>query len=103
MDELIAKYLAGEASQEETARVLQWQQQSELNRQYIEQFNTIFSHAASVKTLQSFDTDAAWLRVKKTLAKEAQVVQFPPQTRNYSLYWKVAAGLLLTVLAGVYF
>ncbi|MGC3948503.1 MAG: FecR domain-containing protein [Chryseolinea sp.] len=103
MDELIAKYLAGEASQEETARVVQWQNQSEVNRQYVEQFNTIFAHAASVKNLQSFDTDAAWMRVKKTLDKETPVVQFPPQSRNFSLYWKVAAGLLLTILAGVYF
>jgi ferric-dicitrate binding protein FerR (iron transport regulator) len=102
MDELIAKYLAGEATQEETGRVLQWQEQSEHNRQYVEQLSTIFSRAASVKNLQSFDTDAAWTRVKKSLDTKAHVVQFPPPTRNYNLYWKVAAGLLLTVLAGVY-
>ncbi|MEJ1241103.1 FecR domain-containing protein [Chryseolinea sp. T2] len=104
MDELIAKYLAGEASQEETAHVVAWQKESEVNRQYVEQFNAIFSHAASVKSFQSFDTDAAWLRVKSTLEKDTKVVQFPsPQKRDFNLYWKIAAGLLLTVLAGVYF
>lgn len=102
MDELIAKYLAGEASQEESAQVLAWQKQSEENRLYVEHFNRIFTHAPAVSELQEFDTDAAWLRVKSRLSKDARVVQLAPGKNNMSLYWKIAAGLLLTVLAGVY-
>lgn len=103
MDELIAKYLAGEASQEESAQVLAWQKQSDENRLYVEQFNRIFNHASDLGELQEFDTDAAWLRVRSRLSKDTKVVQLPPQKNNMSLYWKIAAGLLLTVLAGVYF
>ena len=102
MDQLIAKYLAGESSQEESAQVLAWQKQSGENRRYVEHFNRIFTHAPAVSELQEFDTDAAWLRVKSRLSKETRVVQFPPRKNNMSLYWKIAAGLLLTVLAGVY-
>jgi transmembrane sensor len=103
IDELIAKYLAGEASQEETGIVQAWKERSQSNRQYVEQFSTIFSHSTAAKDLQSFDTDAAWLRVKKGLDKDPGVIQFPPQRRERSLYWKIAAGLLLTLLAGIYF
>lgn len=103
IDELIAKYLAGEASQEETGFVEAWSEQSAANRQYVAEFSTIFSRASTVKDLQDFDTDAAWSRVKKALDKDMHVVQFPPQRKDYSLYWKIAAGLLLTVLAGTYF
>ena len=103
MDELIAKYLAGEASQEETAIVQAWKAHSPGNSQYIEQLNTIFSKAAVVKDLQHFDTDAAWNRVKKSLDSNGRVVQFPPPAKDRSLYWKIAAGLLITVIAGIYF
>lgn len=109
IDELIAKYLAGEASREESALVDAWQRQSEANRRYVDEFNTIFARASAVKDLQSFDTDAAWARVKQHIAgrqrsdEGARVVSFPSQSNNRSLYWKIAAGLLLTVMAGIYF
>jgi ferric-dicitrate binding protein FerR (iron transport regulator) len=103
MDELIAKYLAGEASQEETAVIQAWKAQSAGNSQYIEQLGTIFSKAAAVKDLQQFDTDAAWNRVRKSLDTNTRVVQFPTPARDRSLYWKIAAGLLITVIACIYF
>lgn len=109
MDELIAKYLAGEASREETASVEAWKQQSIENRRYVEQFHAIFARASSARELQSFDTDAAWDRVKKNIDAQRQseeggrVVPLPSPGNNRSLYWKIAAGLLLTIMAGVYF
>lgn len=103
IDELIAKYLAGEASEEETAFVEAWKEEDPGNREYVEQVSTIFSRVPAVKNLQQFDTDVAWARVKKNLEKEGRVVRFPTVSNNRSLYWKVAAGILLTVLAAFYF
>ena len=103
IDELIAKYLAGEASREEADLVEAWKAEDPSNRQYVEQVSTIFSRASAVKSLQHFDTDAAWARLKKGLDKNERVIQFPAPGKDRSLYWKVAAGLLLTILAGVYF
>lgn len=102
IDDLIAKYLAGEASSDEIARVNAWKEESVHNRQYVDQFSKIFSHASSAKDLQTFDTDAAWLKVKQNLGHDRKVVKFPAPGSSRSLYWRIAAGLLLTVLAGVY-
>lgn len=102
IDDLIAKYLAGEASSDEITRVEAWKEQSVLNRQYVDQFSTIFSHAAAAKDHQTFDTDAAWSKVKQSLEHDRKVVRFPAPASNRSLYWKIAAGFLLTVLAGIY-
>ena len=41
--------------------------------------------------------------MKKGVEKDGRAVQFPASGKDRSLYWKVAAGLLLTILAGVYF
>lgn len=103
IDDLIVKWLAGEASQEEIAQVDAWTARSEVNRRYAEQFRTIFSRSSAVEELQSFDTDEAWSRLKSKMDKDRRVVQFPAPHRDRSLYWKVAAGLLITILAGVYF
>jgi transmembrane sensor len=103
IDELIAKFLAGEASQEETAYVEAWKEEDPANRQYIDQVSTIFSRVSEAKNLHQFDTDAAWVRVKKGLKQDDRVVQFPAPGRQRSLYWRIAAGLLLTILASVYF
>jgi transmembrane sensor len=103
IDELIARYLAGEASQEESAFVEAWKNDDPANHHYLEQVSTIFSRASAVKNLQHFDTDAAWERMRNGLEKDGRVVQFPTSGNNRSLYWKVAAGILLTILAGVYF
>lgn len=103
IDELIAKFLAGEASEEETALLETWRARNAENSRYIEQFNTIFSSASRAKELQSFDTDAAWLRVKQAIRKDQREIAFPTPAKDRSLYWKVAAGLLLTIMAGVFF
>lgn len=102
IDELIAKYLAGEATQEETHQVHSWREKSVLNRQYMAQFEVIFKGASAAKDLQVFDTDAAWRKVKASLKDDRRVIPMPVSRPNRALYWQVAAGFLITLLAGVY-
>ncbi|MFZ1809137.1 MAG: FecR domain-containing protein [Cyclobacteriaceae bacterium] len=96
IDDLIGKYLSGEASEHERTQVEGWIAIDDSNKNRFNQFKLIFERARLVKDTQVFDTDKAWLRVKSKLAKpRAKTIQFSP-------YWnalRVAAALLVT--AGV--
>jgi transmembrane sensor len=103
IDELIGKYLAHETSREESALVESWIAQREDNRIYFQQLKTIFDRASAVKESQQFDTDAAWNKVRSKLQhrKEATTIPMPPPASGFSLFWKIAASII--VLLGVGF
>lgn len=103
IDELIGKYLAGEAAADETAWLETWLGKDPSNRRYFEQFQTIFQRAASVKQLQEFDTDAAWTKLRSALKTPGRTVPFTapaPQRSTLSIVWRVAAGILLLLGIG---
>lgn len=95
IDELIGKYLAGEATAAEQAKVNQWIAKSPSNEKYFEQLKTVFQRAAAVKEHQQFDTDAAWIKLKAQLKKRvAKTVTLKP-ANNAAKYWRAAAAVLL--------
>jgi ferric-dicitrate binding protein FerR (iron transport regulator) len=105
IDELIGKYLAGEAATEEIATVENWAAQSDENRQYVRHFETIFSRATSVKDVHTFDTDAAWERLRLSLAKKSdKTIQLPatPATAPPVWRWSIAASIVIALGIGLY-
>ncbi|MEJ7645240.1 MAG: FecR domain-containing protein [Chryseolinea sp.] len=104
IDELIGKYLAGEAALEEIGIVKNWAGQSAENLQYVKHFETIFHQAPGAKDVHTFDTDAAWERLNKSLAKRsAKTVQFTPRPDSSKLWrWSIAASVILAIGIGLY-
>jgi len=99
IDELIGKYLAGEASADEAEQVEMWARQSEANQKHLHQVEVIFQKASTVKQWQEFDTDAAWNKVKSKIQKsEGKVI--PLQRSGFSLL-KIAASLVFVLGAGL--
>ncbi|MBT1712240.1 FecR domain-containing protein [Fulvivirgaceae bacterium PWU5] len=108
IDELIGKYLAGEATAEEAARIEAWEHASEANVRYMHQFRTIFDKACTVKTLQTFDTDAAWNNLQRKMRSQQGTTEAPardnvrtlhaPAHRN--LYLRIAASVLILLGVG---
>lgn len=97
IDDLIGKYLSGEASTEERTQVEQWIAINDSNKAHFDHFKLIFEKAKAVNEIQSFDVDAAWIKVKSKMHRPRgkQVSFFP--------YWnvlKVAAVLLVAVGLG---
>jgi ferric-dicitrate binding protein FerR (iron transport regulator) len=102
IDNLIGKYLAGEATAEEAARVEAWERASEANGRYISQFRVIFDKACAIKDLQTFHTDAAWDNLKRKIqAPTGKVKTLEPPAGNFS-FLRIAASVLI-VLGGGYF
>lgn len=95
IDELIAKYVAGEATPDETSFVDAWILKHDDNRKYFHQLQLIFN-STQQSSVQSFNTDAAWNSVKKKLeAKKVKTIAFEPSHTNRSLLLKIAASIIV--------
>ncbi len=107
IDELIGKYLAGEATAEEFAQVELWAKVNEANRRYLDQVSFVFEKASAIKDSQYFDEDAAWNKVKAKLKdKESKTVNFKPgpsgSTKGFQLFWRVAASVIIAIGIGYF-
>ena len=67
IEDLIAKYLAGEAKANEQALLMQWRDLSKENYAYFETLERIFYESAAIKNWKSVDTDAAWNKLKNEI------------------------------------
>lgn len=101
IDELIGKYLAGEASAEEISFVDDWTHASSENRFYVEQFRTIFQRSAAVKDLQQFDTDAAWAKLRKSVTNKSNNSR-TLGGRSIAPFWRIAASVIVVLGVGLF-
>jgi transmembrane sensor len=103
IDELIGKYLAGEAQADEIAFIESWANGNQDNQRYIRQFKTIFQHAAAAKDVQAFDTDAAWEKLRGSLKKSASgTVHIHPERNSLKLMWRIAASVIFVLGTGFF-
>jgi transmembrane sensor len=103
IDDLIGKVLAGEATEEEQLRLDNWIGLSDENRQYVEQIKIIFDRAASNTVQLSFDTDAAWNKVKTKLreSREDQRV-FTMRHSRRTRFLRIAASIIMLMGVGLF-
>jgi transmembrane sensor len=102
IDQLISKFLAGEASPEEALQVKVWADESEGNRKYLQQFETIFERAASMKEWQRFDVDAAWHKMKSRVPESDPKIISMHKPRDTFFFLKIAAGIIAILGAGFF-
>jgi ferric-dicitrate binding protein FerR (iron transport regulator) len=101
IDELLGKYLAGEASVEEKVKIEEWMDESEANRKYADHLRLIFRKASEVKERHVFDTDAAWQTVRQKLHKGNSVNgAVKPLRYNSRFFLRIAAGIIALVVIG---
>ena len=102
IDELIGKQLTGEAREDEIAFLNSWASENDENRQYVEQFQTIFEHAGAARAYQEFDTDAAWSKVKSTLhAGKVRSLGGTQGRSSRQLVWRIAASIVVAIGIGL--
>jgi ferric-dicitrate binding protein FerR (iron transport regulator) len=94
-DDLIAKFLAGEANSTESEAVNDWILDSEKNENYFFEAQKAWEKASRNKTFRKVNTDAAWHKLQ---GKEAKVVQLKPK-RTAVPFMRIAAAVV--ILLGV--
>jgi transmembrane sensor len=97
-DELLVKYLAGEASADESVQAETWIEASAGNRSYFEQFKALWDESRKLAHESHVDEDMAWGRFRERIQKEYVKSQKPDA--NYQ-WLKVAAVILLISAAAL--
>ncbi len=98
-DELLVKYLAGEATAAEKAQAEQWISASAGNRQYYGHFKLIWEESPKLAGNHHIDEDKAWDRFRERLHRKYLAESKP---KNNLGWLKVAAVLLLVSAAAVF-
>jgi transmembrane sensor len=96
IDELLVKYLTGEASSAEKLYVQQWLEQDAKNRQYYDHFRLIWEESQKLAATTTVDEQAAWQRFQ-------QRTQEPSKLRPASLrisWIRIAAAVILVAGLG---
>ena len=93
-DDVLVKYLIGEALDTEQQQVQEWLQASDENKKYFAHFKLIWNESRALATPAATGADEAWARFTQRTRQPHRVIPQPPSYR----WVKIAAALLL--LAG---
>jgi ferric-dicitrate binding protein FerR (iron transport regulator) len=95
-DEMLVKYLAGEATVPETQAVMDWARHSEENHKKLDDFRMLW-HTETPEDHEDFDTETAWKNVK------AQTLVSPFSIRKLLPSVGKAAAAVALLAAGTWF
>jgi transmembrane sensor len=104
MDELLVKYLLGEASPAEEKLVLEWVNAHADNKRYFDHFKLIWAESKQLEQKSTVDENQAWERFKQSLAQQPtaavaeNVIAFEPKRKNN--FMRIAAAVALVVIGG---
>lgn len=100
-DELLVKYLLGEATTEEQAEVLHWIDTNSENKKYFDHFALIWNQSKNLAATSTVNEDEAWERFKqRTRRPNTAPKTIPMPAQRNSMSWMRAAAALV-LLAGV--
>ena len=97
-DELLVKYLLGEASGAEQAQVQQWLEERRENKQYYDEFKLIWSQSRHLAAESTVDENEAWARFKQRTERAPGTTKVIPVQGTPYKWIRIAAVFLL--LAG---
>lgn len=90
IEDLIGKFIVGEASETEIRDLREWCALSPDNQKYLDDSLYIFDKA-QLSDQQNFDTEKAWEKVKSRISENGT------KTRFFIPIWGIAAGLVLVL------
>jgi transmembrane sensor len=89
-EDLMIKYLVGEAEPHEILMIDEWRKSNEDNEKEFQKFKTIWDESVHVKNKSEFNTDNAWQKIKLQLNEK-------PATKVivFKRHWLVAASVVI--------
>lgn len=97
IDHLIARFITGEATQQEVEQLDQWLDRSEVNRKYFGDIQFINQKAIASHTIINVDVDRAWNEVRKHM--KGRVVSVQPEAKatafRIPIWLRVSAVILI--------
>lgn len=95
-DDLLARYLAQEATSDEISQVEMWLAASPTHQHELDAFRTIWERTSTLKESLDVDTDTAWERIKRRMEHPETVIRPLHQPkRSKKLVWQLAASVVI--------
>ena len=94
INDLIAKFLSGNATAEEALVLEEWKAVSLDNQLYFTQYEKTFLLVNATKPLHKLDHQLAWEKIKTTIEPQTKIIPIVPSQPNYL---RIAASVLLVV------
>lgn len=104
IDELLVKYLLGEADAQEHLTLNKWRDFSPVNEKYAQHFELIWKESKAFESNSNLDENEAWARLKQKIEGPSQ--QENSITKRIALNWKNIiriAAVLVVMLGASYF
>lgn len=99
-DDLLVKYLLGEATATERVAVEEWLAASDANRDHFAQLQQVWERSKALAATKEVDEEAAWQRFRTRIhAGQPKVVVKPLQSSGW---WRIAALLVLLIGAAFF-
>jgi len=95
INDVLGKYLSGEATAEEIDFVEKWIAATPENRKYFQQLKIIFTSAARMSEVHTFNADIAWDKVRNKLRNAD--LNIPKERRLLPVLLRIAASILAAV------
>ena len=104
IDQLISRYLSGEATKSELLLLERWMAESAVNKKYFDGIKFVHDKAVASQTIVKFNVDKAWNTLHAKMHAESE--SKPKSAKIVRLYstklFQVAASLLFLVGLSVF-
>jgi transmembrane sensor len=100
-DDLLVKYLLGEATAEERVLVEEWIANDVANKKQYDDFKTIWEESKRLATVSTVNKDAAWQRFKNRVQQTPK--QKVPVRKLQSFNWMRIAALFMLIIGVAWF
>lgn len=99
-DDILVKYLLGEASDEEQVAVQGWVDSNAENKRYFEHFKLIWEQSEKLAAKSTVDEHAAWERFQQRIAQKENAPKVIALPRRQFTFMRAAAAILVLVFCG---
>jgi ferric-dicitrate binding protein FerR (iron transport regulator) len=99
-DELLVKFLLGEASPAESISISQWIAASADNEKYFNDFKLIWDNSMELAATSTVDENAAWQRFQQMVAEKEEASNAPVVSINKKNQWQRVAAIVFVIVTG---
>jgi len=97
-DDLLVKYMLGEATEEERFMVETWINKNVANKKLYDDFETIWRESKQLATVSTVDENLAWQKFKARINQPKQTAVI--KSMNRVAWWRIAAVFIIIIGGG---
>lgn len=103
IDKLIARYLTGEASDDEKSRLMQWMNSSEENKKYFRDTEYTLDKTIASHKIIKVDVEKAWNKMRAGIHQKDEIKAREQSGRSFNIYGWIRVAAIILLVSGISF